>query len=106
MHNDPEVPKDYAADFDLLVAAAVAGKRCPMTWPDGPLKYKAIPALYRADCIRSELYGQNFRRVTILVGEHRGNSTKSSPNLGPPWKVNGKLVRDLKLGRGNRPGFT
>jgi len=88
----PDIPKKYAADFALLVAAAVRGDRSPMTYPDGPLRSGAVSALYKAGCIRSEVFALNFRRITILVGEHCGKCTASPLVAAPPWKINGRPV--------------
>lgn len=86
----PSLAETAEKDFALLVAAAVAGERCPQTNPHGPLHSDAISKLMRLGKIRSEVYMHNYRVVTILVGEHAGRSTYRPPHLGPPYRVNGR----------------
>lgn len=82
--------KRVEADFALLVAAAVAGERCPQTKPHGPIHEGSLSALWQAGRIKSEVFAHNWRRVTILTGEHRGATTKGpSPLNGPPYRING-----------------
>lgn len=68
-------------DFAAIVAAAEAGERCPASRPHGPLHPDAVQALVRAGRVRSEIFGHNWRVVTILVGEHAGKSTAHNPRL-------------------------
>lgn len=71
--------------FALLLAAAIAGGRCPQSRPHGPILDPGLPAqLARDGKIRIEVYAHNWRRVTILVGEHAGKSTAGPPK--PEWK--------------------
>jgi hypothetical protein len=79
-------------NFDLLVKAACAGERCPNSHPHGPIDADAISALFEAGRIRSEVYGTNFRRVFILVGEHAGKATAPHPRGLPPYLINGRHV--------------
>jgi hypothetical protein len=79
-------------DFQLLVAAAIAGERCPQNTPHGPLHDGSISALVEEGRIRSEVYALNFRRVTILVGDHKGKSTANEPGGKAPYMVNGRHV--------------
>lgn len=77
----------FDRDFALLEAAAAAGKRCPLCAPYGPIQSsKAIPWLCRDGRIRSEISGQNYRVVTILVGPHAGKKTAPNPYGARPWK--------------------
>ena len=83
------------ADFRLLEAAAVAGKRCPFTQPFGPIGSDSIPTLVAGRRIRSEVYHHNYRVVTILDGPHKGKATAPPPNGGSPYLVNGVHVDRL-----------
>lgn len=90
--------------FEILVTAAVAGERCPMTSGPAPhpeLKSSHISRLALQGRIFVEISGQNFRRVTLLTGQHKGKSTQSNPNKSARvWqtvgtegaKVNGRFV--------------
>ncbi len=82
----------FDTDFDLLVAAAVAGERCPQSTPYGPLKKGAIGALVRERKIKSEVYRHNYRVVTILAGPHRGASTAPADRGLRPYIVNGVRI--------------
>ncbi len=79
-------------DFALLEGAAKIGARCPQSWPHGPIRTGSIAALIDQGRIRSEVYRHNYRVVTILKGEHRGKSTLRPPELGEPYRVNGRYV--------------
>jgi hypothetical protein len=85
-------PLNIEASFALLVAAAVAGKRCPQNEPFGPIQRGTVERLIEAGRIRSEVYAVNFRRVTILTGEHAGKSTAAHPKGFAPYLVNGVRV--------------
>ena len=78
--------------FQMLVRAAVAGERCPMTDPHGPLQSGAIEKLTSLGMIRSEVSGRNYRRVVILKGEHAGKSTASNPYGHALWCIDGRHV--------------
>jgi hypothetical protein len=78
--------------FALLTSTAVAGERCPKTHPYGPLQDGIIQELVRRNMIRSEVYRQNYRVVTILVGEHRGKTTKAAPKGFKPYLINSERV--------------
>lgn len=84
---------DVERHFAILLAAALAGERCPRNTPHGPLAGDAITFLVRAGRIRSEVYDKNYRVVTILAGEHAGRSTAPHPGGGKPFRVDGRLVR-------------
>jgi len=90
------------SDFALVVAAAVAGERCPQSHPHGPISGASITALVRAKRIRSEVYRGNWRVITILAGEHTGKSTAPSPSLGAPYLIDGRPVG--RRGGVSRPG--
>lgn len=80
--------------FALIVAAALAGERCPMNANNGgPLEPSAISLLIRAGWIRSEISGRNFRRVVILTGPHAGKATGRDPTGSAVWKVVERQVR-------------
>jgi hypothetical protein len=82
----------FDTDFNLLVAAAVAGQRCPMSNPHGPLKCRSITELVREGKIRSEVYTHNYRVVTILAGPHRGAATAPAPRGAQLYVVNGRRI--------------
>lgn len=70
-----------ADTFRLLEAAAAASERCPMSRENGGSIEKGnVAQLARDGRISVEVYGQNFRRVTILDGPHAGKSTAPNPN--------------------------
>lgn len=83
---------DVERNFALLVAAAVAGERCPQTAPHGPMQSGAVDALVGAGRIKSEVYALNYRVVTILSGEHAGKATAPHPKGLRPYMVNGRHV--------------
>lgn len=76
---EAHVPRKWRRDFDLIQAAVAAGERCPMNHPEGPLQSGAIAALAHRGALKSEVFGRNFRRVTLLVGPHAGKSTADPP---------------------------
>lgn len=89
--------------FDVLVAAALAGERCPhSTSPDQhPALCKGqVGKLVAEGRISVAIYPKNFRVVTILVGEHTGKTTKPAPAGQVPYltsdmtgtRRNGSLV--------------
>lgn len=67
--------------FAKLVESVVAGNRCPMNdaIPGGS---RSLSVLARSGRIYVEVFHQNFRRVTILEGEHKGKMTAPPPMLG------------------------
>lgn len=83
--------------FALIEAAVIAGARCPMTQPHGPLSQKAIPTLVKQGKIVSRVSGRNWRTVTILVGPHAGKRTMPDPNAKPgakPRLITGRSHKD------------
>lgn len=73
-------------DFGLIVAAADAGDRCPLSIPWGPLRNASINWLVDKGMIRTELYRHNFRRVIILTGPHAEKMTAPPPDPKlKPW---------------------
>jgi hypothetical protein len=71
--------------FALLQAAAIAGERCPQSRPHGPIVDPSMTTrLAREGKIKVEIYAHNWRRVTILVGEHAGKATAGPPKA--EWK--------------------
>ncbi len=68
--------------FDLIEKAAIAGARCPMSKPHGPLDRKAVATLRRLGFISCEVFGHNFRRAKILAGPHCGRQTAAHPGGG------------------------
>jgi len=89
-----------AADFvlDLLGTIAAAGDRCP-TGEEirDRLTVAGLPCtnsgtawttwLARAGHIRIEVFGKNWRVITILTGPHIGKKTKAAPRAGAPYVV-------------------
>lgn len=82
-------PELLEQTFDLFVAAAIAGERCPSNVPYGPLKSAAGLALARQGRIRIEISNKNWRTVTILTGPHAGQHTQRDPGGAKPWKIIG-----------------
>lgn len=87
----------FDRDFALLVTAAVNGDRCPQTYPHGPISSGAMTALIRDGKIKSEVYRHNYRVVTIMVGEHKGKTTRPADAGLKPFRVNGVLVKRFGL---------
>jgi hypothetical protein len=70
--------------FALLEQCAVNGERCPVT--SGPdqhafLRSAHTSALAKAGRILIEISSRNFRRITILVGPHKGKKTTKNPDV-------------------------
>jgi hypothetical protein len=73
--------------FQLLVDAAVEGKRCPvadaidraMSLAGHGYGATLVPALADAGRIRIEVGGKNWRVVTICDGPHAGAATARPP---------------------------
>lgn len=80
------------ADFALLERAAADGLRCPKDSPHGPISRGTIPALIADGRVRSEVYRQNWRVVTILTGPCAGKATAPYPGGGRPYLVDGVHV--------------
>lgn len=70
--------------FALLEQIAAAGERCPVSsGPEAsPLKSNHVSQLAREGRIIVEISSKNWRRVTILVGPHKGKSTAPNPHKG------------------------
>ena len=77
----PTVPKLDAARLDAAFRAleqvAAGNRRCPANEDIG---HGVISALAAAGKIEVEIYGRNFRRVTLLTGTHAGAATKAPPS--------------------------
>lgn len=75
----PRITKEQriAEAFARIERAALAGERCP-TSGDG-LVSGDVTALAHAGKIAVEISTHNFRRITILEGEHKGKSTAANP---------------------------
>lgn len=85
--------------FLLLETAARNGERCPHTARTENVQgeRRQIPGLApgtttvlaERGLIRVEIFSRNFRRITILVGEHAGRSTADHPfgALAKPYRV-------------------
>lgn len=78
-------------DFALIEEAAIKGERCPSSRRYGPITSGATEALVAEGRIRVEVYGKNWRVITILAGPHKGKTTAMPPfRHGQPYLVNGK----------------
>jgi len=73
--------------FALLERAAIAGERCPLNSPFGPVDSTTITALARKGRIRVEVYRHNWRVVTLAEGPHKGKRTKECPSGGKPYRA-------------------
>ena len=74
--------------FNAILAAALAGERCPQLeeFPHGTAH--AIYKLADAGKIIIETYAHNWRVVEIAFGPHIGRRTKACPhNHNGPWRV-------------------
>jgi len=80
-------------DLERIIAAAVAGERCPQASPHGSLQRDTVRELVQAGMIRSEVYRHNYRVITLLHGEHRGKTTAPAPAGQKPYMVNGRRVK-------------
>lgn len=69
-------PVRLDAALRALGEIAAANGRCPANEEIG---HGIISALAAAGRIEVEIYGRNFRRVTLLAGPHTGASTKGPP---------------------------
>lgn len=67
-----------------LAQIAVANGRCP---PNEDIGHGVISALAAAGSIEVEIYGRNFRRVTLLTGPHAGATTAPPPGPWQPYAV-------------------
>lgn len=74
-------PARLDAAFRTLEQLAAANGRCPSNEEIG---HGVIAALAAAGRIEVEIYGRNFRRVTLLSGSHAGAATKGPP--GSTWR--------------------
>ena len=74
-------PARLDAAFRTLEQLAAANGRCPSNEEIG---HGVIAALAAAGRIEVEIYGRNFRRVTLISGPHAGAATKGPP--GSTWR--------------------
>lgn len=93
--------------FDRIVAAAVAGDRCPQ---NDKIPSEAFGALAREGRIRVRVYRLNYRVVDILVGQHAGKQTKDALDRRrgeKPYKVvdatSAPLRRDIPVANKQEP---
>lgn len=85
--------------FNMIVAAAREGRRCPETTRSDYIKGERIlirglargaaTILAAEGKIKVEIFARNFRRITILVGPHAGKATAAPPfgELAQPYRV-------------------
>lgn len=68
--------------FAILEAAAATGERCPLSREHhvNGVDSQYVRALARAGRIFIEISSSNWRRVTILIGAHKGKSTAANPD--------------------------
>lgn len=64
--------------FNLMLATALAGKRCPMN-DQLPEPSSYLTLLCRDGRLKVEVFDKNWRVVTILEGPHAGKNTASPP---------------------------
>jgi hypothetical protein len=78
-----------AADvFAAIEAAAIKGERCPMGYPDGPLRVATTTFLAEGGWIKITYYGRNWRVVEIMEGRSKGLHTLLPPSgSGKPYKT-------------------
>lgn len=78
---EKEMTAPLEKTFAVLVAAAVAGERCPMgSGPVASINHTHVGQLAHAGRIFVEISSRNWRRVTILEGEHKGKATAPNPD--------------------------
>lgn len=85
----PRAFVDLGKAFEQLEEAAAQGLRCPENGV-GHLRNGAVSKLCRIGKVRSEVYRENYRVVTILHGPHAGKSTRRPPFIGEPYRVIGR----------------
>ena len=70
------------ATFNRLVAAAIAGERCPVndTFDTDGIDAVCLMALCYAGRVRTKISGRNYRTVEILSGPHKGKTTAPDPH--------------------------
>lgn len=77
--------REVEAAYAIIERAAIAGARAPknisLDIDDGEVKAYAVHELCRTGRIKVEIYGRNFRRMTILTGPHEGKQTAASPKI-------------------------
>lgn len=79
-------PPDINTTLALIISAARSGLRCPgqkvreMYSPN-------VGRLAREGMIRNEIFGRNYRVITILKGEHAGAHTARHSDCKPPWMI-------------------
>ena len=73
-----------AEAFDLVVARAVAGARCPENDEVGS---NIMPQLARDGKIKIKVYALNWRVVTIMEGPHAGKTTMPAPAGQVPYRI-------------------
>lgn len=83
-------------DFEMLVAAAIKGERCPEDRPRGPIRQGSVTALYEAGRIMSAVYGRGWRVVTILDGPNRGAQTMLPESTARAIRINGQTMKRRK----------
>ena len=90
-------------DYELILAAALAGERCPFSHPHGPLATGTPRALIDAGRVRFELYRHNWRVAVILTGPHAGQKTMlAGDGTLKPYRVNGAYIGRAADRRRNR----
>lgn len=73
--------------FATLEHAAVMGERCPENGTAG-FDSDDLYELAQAGRIRVEVFGLNWRVVTLLTGRYAGRSTQACPHKSKrPWRV-------------------
>ena len=76
--NVPQLdPARLEAALRTIEQVAAANGRCPA---NDEIGHGIISALAAAGKIEVEIYGRNFRRVTLLTGVHAGAMTRGPPS--------------------------
>lgn len=68
----------------LIEQAAINGTRCPQ---GTVVSSHMVRELAREGLIRIEISGKNWRRVTLLKGEHAGKSSAPDPEGRAPYRT-------------------
>ncbi len=101
-HYRPLTDAMVQQQFDLIVAAARKGERCPQTEPYGPISAWVLKNLYLMRMLQAKISGHNWRQMEILVGPYRGAKTAPDPFGNAPWKIVNHLGAKMVASR-NRP---
>lgn len=93
--NLSDMAPDLVDVFDVVVSAAVAGRRCPPNHknvarggaPTISIDSRKLQRLARDGFLQIDIYPKNWRMVTIRVGPHAGATTARPPDRTKPYKT-------------------